>query len=305
MKNIVLSVIATIVSLIAIGQVPQYYNSWMFNEVVNQGCISLPLSHEEALHKTVGITNFSNGNVYAQPYFTDSVISIKGIAILGTWITNPDIKNEYYFQIRDSSLNNILAQVRYDTVPFSASTTPPWNTAGNSFKELLFDTSIFINANKFYTTMTLPDISANFILGVMSFISLPDSCEVTEKPKMYHNGQWMEIILPNFNEPPLGLALFPILDTLTYPQDSLGLSKVNSDVEINIYPNPAENELNVSSSVEITKIEILNIIGQVVYTNEMKSKNTKIDISNLTKGNYIAKIQTTKGVKTSKIVVKL
>ncbi|MBP1646300.1 MAG: hypothetical protein H6Q16_1875, partial [Bacteroidetes bacterium] len=69
-------------------------------------------------------------------------------------------------------------------------------------------------------------------------------------------------------------------------------------------PNPAENELNVSSSIEISKIEILNIIGQVVYTKEMKSKNTKIDVSNLTKGNYIAKTYTKKGVRTTKFVVK-
>jgi len=301
MKNIIFSVIATIVSLTAIGQVPQYFDSWMFNEVINQGCISLPLSHEEALHKTVGITNFSNGNVYAQPYFTDSVISIKGIAILGMWITNPDIKNEYYFQIRDSSLNNILAQVRYDTVPFSALTTPPWNTAGNSFKELLFDTSIFINANKFYTVMTLPDISANFISGVMSFITLPDSCIVTEKSKMYHNGQWTEITVPNFNQPPLALALFPILDTLTY-QGQNDISVINSEAKINIYPNPAENEINFSSSVEITKIEILNLLGQIIYTKDIKSTNAKIDVSNITKGNYIAKTYTKKGVKINKLI---
>ena len=302
MKNIIFSVIATIVSLTAIGQVPQYFDRWMLNEVINQGCVSIPLSEFDALHKTVGICNFLNGNAYAQPYFTDSVISIKGIAILGLWSTDPDHKEELYLQIRDSNLNNILAQVRYDTIPFFASTTPPWNSNCNAFKELLFDSSIFINANKFYTVMTSSS-SFDFFSGVISFIFWTDSCKVTEKPKWYTNGQWTEITVPNFNQPPLGLALFPILDTLTY-QGQNDISVISSEVQINIYPNPAENEINFSSSVEITKIEILNLLGQIIYTKDMKSTNTKINISNLAKGNYIAKTYTKKGVKTNKFVVK-
>ncbi|MFV0600194.1 MAG: T9SS type A sorting domain-containing protein [Bacteroidales bacterium] len=307
MKKIILSVVATIFSLTAMGQDPQYYNSWMFNEVVTQGCISIPVSESDAFAHTCYTGPLVNVYAYAQPYFTDSIISIKGIAILGSWGTNPDTKNAFYFQIRDSSLNNILAQVRYDTIPFSFSPTPTWNFQ-NQFAEVLFDSSIFINANKFYTVMTLqeansvaPDI---FFPGVMTF-GLLDKCTVTEYPKFFTNVQWEELIDFNTHQPPLGLALFPILDTLTYPQDTtLGLSKVNFDVEIDIYPNPAENELNVSSSVEITKIEILNLLGQIIFTKDIKSSNTKIDVSNITKGNYIAKTYTKKGVKTNKFVVK-
>ena len=290
----------------AIGQDPQYFDSWMFNEVVNQGCISIPVSESDVFAHACNFGPLVNVYAYAQPYFTDSIISIKGIAIVGAWFTNPDTKNAFYFQIRDSSLNNILAEIRYDTIPFPFSPTPTWNIH-NQFAEVLFDSSIFINANKFYTVMTLQEANSVaptiFWSHVMTFGLLPDKCTVTEYPKCLTNVQWEILIDHNTHQPPLGLALFPILDTLTYPQDSLGLSKVNSDVEINIYPNPTENELNISSSVEITKIEILNILGQVVYTNEMKSKNTKIDISNLPKGNYIAKIHTQKGVKTEKILI--
>ncbi|MFV0598126.1 MAG: T9SS type A sorting domain-containing protein [Bacteroidales bacterium] len=305
MKNIIFSVIATILSLIAMGQDPQYFDRWMFNEVVNQGCISIPVPWSDALTHTCDFGPLINVYAYAQPYFIDSIISIKGIAILGAWYTNPDTKNAFYLQIRDSSLNNILAEVRYDTIPFSFSPTPTWNYR-NQFAEVLFDSSIFINANKFYTVITLQEANSAtniFLSGVMTF-GLLDKCTVTEYPKCLTNVQWEVLIDPNTHQPPLGLALFPILDTLTYPQDTtLGLSKVNSDVEINIYPNPAENEINVSSSIEINKIEILNIIGQVVYTKELKSTNAKIDVSNITKGNYIAKIYTKKGVKINKFVV--
>ncbi|MDD4830260.1 MAG: T9SS type A sorting domain-containing protein, partial [Bacteroidales bacterium] len=129
-----------------------------------------------------------------------------------------------------------------------------------------------------------------------------DKCTVTEHPKFFTNMQWEELIDFNTNQPPLGLAFFPILDTLTY-QEQNDISVINSEAKINIYPNPAENEINFSSSIEITKIEILNLLGQIIYTKEIKSTNAKIDVSNITKGNYIAKTYTKKGVKTNKFVV--
>jgi len=305
MKNIILSVIATLFSLTAIGQVPQYYDSWMFPEVVNQGCISIPLSMSDGLSHVCGISEYLDVTAYAQPYFTDSIISIKGIAILGSWGVNPDTSYKFYLQIRDSSLNNVLAQVRYDTIPYSFPTTPPWNTGGNGFKKVLFDSSIFINSNKFYAVITSREVNSPpfyFSTNILEFTLFPDSCTTTENPKWFMNNKWDEIIDPNIHEPPAAITIFPILDTLTY-QGINELSNVNSDVDISIYPNPAENEITFSSSVEIKKIEILNLLGQIIYTKDMKSTNTKINISNLAKGNYIAKIYTDNGVATKKFIV--
>lgn len=306
MKKVIFAVLATIFSLTAIGQTPQYYDSWMFPEVVNQGCISIPLSMSDGLSHGCGLGEYLDVTAYAQPYFTDSIISIKGIAILGSWGVNPDTNYKFYLQIRDSSLNNVLAQVRYDTIHYSFPTTPPWNTGGNGFKEVLFDSSIFINSSKFYAAITLREPNSPpyyFSTEFLSFFLFPDSCTVTEHPKWFMNNKWEEIIDPNIHEPPAAITIFPILDTLTY-QGINELSNVNSDVEINMYPNPAENEITFSSSVEITKIEIINLIGQIIYTKDMKSTNTKINVSNLAKGNYIAKIYTKKGIKTNKFVVK-
>ncbi|MFA6705056.1 MAG: hypothetical protein WCS10_02595, partial [Bacteroidales bacterium] len=160
---------------------------------------------------------------------------------MGAWFTNPDTTNAFYFQIRDSSLNNILAEIRYDTIPFSFSPTPTWNFQ-NQFAEVLFDSSIFINANKFYTVMTLQEENSAlniFLSGVMTFGLLPDKCTVTEYPKWLMNSQWEVIMDPNTHQPPLALALFPILDTLTY-QEQNDISVINSEAKINIYPNPAE-----------------------------------------------------------------
>ena len=316
MKNIVLSVIATIFSLTAIGQTPQYYDSWMFPEVVNQGCVSIPMMSFQTYADPITNESFMYTSAYAQPYFTDSIISIKGIAILGYYYALPNSSpdSQYYFQIRDSSLQNILASVRYDTLPCLLPyqySTPPWNTNANMFFEVLFDSSIFINSSKFYAAITCPKFIPNvttccIVTTIFAFVENP-ACPTSERPQSLINDKWE--LLPSVNpgnpNTPLitTLCIFPILDTLTY-QGINELSNVNSGVEINMYPNPAENEITFSSSVEITKIEILNLLGQIIYTKDIKSTNTKINISNLAKGNYIAKIYTKKGIKTNKFVVK-
>ncbi len=315
MKNIILSVVATIFSLTAIGQVPQYYDSWMFPEAIQQGCFSIPMMSMLPYSAPISTESYMYTSAYAQPYFTDSIISIKGIAILGYYQTLPNSSpdSQYYFQIRDSSLQNILASVRYDTLPCLFPyqySTPPWSSYGNMFFEVLFDSSIFVNSSKFYATITCPKYisyvgTCCIETNIFAFFENP-VCPTSERPQSLINNKWDSLPSVNPGNPNIPLittlCIFPILDTLTY-QGISELSNVNSDVEINIYPNPTENELNISSSIEITKVEILNVIGQVVCTKELKSKNTKIDISNLPNGNYITKIHTTKGVKTNKILV--
>ena len=58
--------------------------------------------------------------------------------------------------------------------------------------------------------------------------------------------------------------------------------------QIKIYPNPAKDQINISSEKSIQSIEIYDILGRLVKT-ETKSN---INVSQLAKGNYILKIKT-------------
>lgn len=61
--------------------------------------------------------------------------------------------------------------------------------------------------------------------------------------------------------------------------------------EIIVFPNPFKNQLNIDAFQPIEKIEIFNILGQLVKSFEIsKINSTTIDLNELTKGNYIAKI---------------
>ncbi|WP_303318999.1 T9SS type A sorting domain-containing protein [Flavivirga abyssicola] len=71
--------------------------------------------------------------------------------------------------------------------------------------------------------------------------------------------------------------------------------------EIVVYPNPVFNQLNVSlrNDVELESIVLYNVLGKEVKT----SNTTTIDVSYLSSGLYLAKINTTNGSITKKVTV--
>ncbi len=64
--------------------------------------------------------------------------------------------------------------------------------------------------------------------------------------------------------------------------------------DILIYPNPVNDYLSISSDFEIYKLEIYNLLGQVILVS--LNPNTSIDLTNLKTGNYILKLNTNQGV---------
>lgn len=64
----------------------------------------------------------------------------------------------------------------------------------------------------------------------------------------------------------------------------------NALVEASIYPNPANNELNVQAQTQISEIEILNLLGQSMGVQQVESNSTQIDISNFNAGTYFLRV---------------
>jgi hypothetical protein len=66
------------------------------------------------------------------------------------------------------------------------------------------------------------------------------------------------------------------------------LSTRNYDV--NIYPNPTNNQLTVAATGTITSITISNILGQLVCNTNYNAEKVQINVSDLTQGIYFIKI---------------
>lgn len=84
----------------------------------------------------------------------------------------------------------------------------------------------------------------------------------------------------------------------------LGLNDVMTSVEANLYPNPANDFINVSSLSIIDRVQITNVLGQVVMTKEIGANGANINIESLEAGNYFVTIYTNQGVATKKLLVK-
>ena len=62
--------------------------------------------------------------------------------------------------------------------------------------------------------------------------------------------------------------------------------------EIALFPNPATDILNITSSETISEIEIVNVMGQVVKRMEVNSDNAVCDVEDLKAGVYVVRIHT-------------
>jgi len=60
--------------------------------------------------------------------------------------------------------------------------------------------------------------------------------------------------------------------------------------KIIIYPNPAQTELTIISTENISSISITSLVGQIIYANNYKTDRVYVNISDLPAGMYLIKI---------------
>jgi hypothetical protein len=78
--------------------------------------------------------------------------------------------------------------------------------------------------------------------------------------------------------------------------------------KLNIYPNPATSDLNISiagTSLKNTTVQLIDISGRLVYETKITTDVTthKVNTANLTAGLYIVKTAGAKGMQTQKLVI--
>ena len=106
------------------------------------------------------------------------------------------------------------------------------------------------------------------------------------------------------------------IDDVSVVDCTVGINEIESyKNKISLMPNPAKDELRISLSLtlpngagtivtQIQKLEITNVLGNVVLIESVKSdeKNIKINVSNFSKGVYFVKVFNDKGVTVKKFV---
>ena len=74
---------------------------------------------------------------------------------------------------------------------------------------------------------------------------------------------------------------------------------------VSVYPNPANNTVTVQlANAAPAKVEIINLVGQTVISQNASTEEVKMDVSNINRGVYMVRIAQEGKVYTSKLVVR-
>lgn len=90
-----------------------------------------------------------------------------------------------------------------------------------------------------------------------------------------------------------------------YSIQNVGFADGASERIIQIFPNPAHDELNVTLKESATRLTMVNLTGQRVLQRQGVGQGTNtLDVSGLSDGIYLIKLYTSDGVETKKVMIR-
>ena len=95
-------------------------------------------------------------------------------------------------------------------------------------------------------------------------------------------------------------AFILLLDDITF---SGTVAVEEAVITSSIYPNPATDFVTISTQENINKVEVYNVLGQLVYANEEGNNQVMVNVADFSNGVYVAKVYTNSGVSTKKFNV--
>jgi len=113
--------------------------------------------------------------------------------------------------------------------------------------------------------------------------------------EQWSDGVWYAYSDANAWELSISNAMFPILCP-----DATAVNTINSN-SVKIFPNPTTGVLNITGIDSFNQLQILDINGKVVKTTT--NYTNSVNVSNLTKGNYIIRIVTDNSVITKRFTL--
>lgn len=82
----------------------------------------------------------------------------------------------------------------------------------------------------------------------------------------------------------------------------IGIADFEKEIDLVVYPNPTVDKAIISSPLANLKIDLLNIRGQVLESRKMDSEKMTLDMSHLSSGVYLIRVQTEAGTTVKKII---
>ncbi|MBC7641806.1 MAG: CotH kinase family protein [Flavobacterium sp.] len=180
----------------------------------------------------------------------------------------------------------------------------PYNSSisGNSSLYLSANAAVFQSQNSFAPfgqyTRNLSNKSQNIVLAdafgnIIDQVNYSDSAPWPTAAD--GSGSYLQLISTTLDN---NLASSWVASFSNLANDYYNLNNAS----ITIYPNPANHLVSITSSTAINKIEIIDVYGKLLKSENISSKDYTTDISSFSNGIYLLKIYNESGIQTNKLI---
>lgn len=76
----------------------------------------------------------------------------------------------------------------------------------------------------------------------------------------------------------------------------------NNLSQMNVYPNPAQNELNIGNITTSFDFTLTNMDGKIIQSGEVSPANSTIDLTNVANGTYLVQLKNTQNAFTYRVI---
>lgn len=87
-------------------------------------------------------------------------------------------------------------------------------------------------------------------------------------------------------------------DLHAWKEDPVSVNEISAAIQVNIYPNPTAEIVNVETAAQLIQIELLSLNGDVM----LSSKNSSLNLSNYPVGVYFLRVVTGEGIVVKRII---
>ena len=280
-------------------------NPWQFD--ANGHVINHPNLVSNGYFSPLLSANGYGAEGFAQPYHLDYPVKMIGVAarIWGDF-TADAVK--YSFHLLDEDFNEVQKSVGLW-----------WGADGDDSKPLRFykfmadgypEGLSYIEVQDFYIAADENASSYSPNLAYASTLSIFDTiwkdtiigCQAEYTPYLKKNGEWRSFADDSVYQfyQKVFIEFLPVILAPRNTESSLNDDITNENLWL--YPNPAKDFVEITSSYKIKTIDVVNMQGKRMFSKQLDNYMTQIDINSLPSGSYIIKIHTDKGDTTRTII---
>ena len=91
--------------------------------------------------------------------------------------------------------------------------------------------------------------------------------------------------------------------SITVSGGTSGVPVLSNDAAISLYPNPSNGQFEISSAAMIQRIEVYDLAGKMIYSNEINAGHADINLDMATTGVYLVRVVSENETTFRKIVI--